>query len=767
MVSFNDVADQTRHRVRIAILIEGIPYVFCEQPMPTGTFFDEQGNAITQLEVLEPESLQVGERRIDIAKRREVGATLQVRMREDAAGTLAGLIKPRGSPTTFLTADIGRTDTLAGLAGNDVSVNDSSSFTAGTFFYIGAETFQALDAPTSGKIETVFRFMNSSQAQRHTGGTRDEEASSVFLHPPAWTGRRVYLYAGLADDAGDVEQASLLGVYALTGPPTPLNSGLWELNAESWVTNLANRMAYTGMRDVHADQTDEPQFYPRDSVDVPSDAALFLKPTTATARKAHMMMQLSDGTQSLRACEPAAFSVALYGPECLTPAPGEAQEILGRTHGELIVSMRQVYYDPGRDPVVATLQLLCSRLGDGSENNFDRLPGREPDDWGDPEWYMGANIASFVDTTSFSDFEGLGAPWVPYIDEPMTVGDIAFECAQSVGAFYYVGGTTGDKLRLKRLSDRSEVSTGTQRTVTTNDLLPETPDAVDPIESDIFHTATWRGNYDPIAGEFTAIINVVDVDVARQFPNVARLHEYESRFGSVSLTRGPVRPPAEQRLRRNVGVSDEQIEFMLRRKQRRNAQARMETTVVLPFSFVDIELGDEIVVSNSNASDLNGGTLSSHGALVIGKRVDFETGHVTLRLMLRETASYFAATVEVSSWDNVTKRATLKTDSKWIPTTDSRRTKPARELAAGWGVYFHDVSGNAYASTAVEASGIISDTVVQLTSNAASLGFTPAAGDIITVVRGAAGATNAAGYNDNDSATQTEQTPSTATSRLL
>lgn len=763
MTSYADVDELKNHRFRAAILIEGVPYVFCETAMPTSIFTDEQTNARPQLEVLEPGSLQVGERRIDLSKRREVGATLQVRLREDSSGTLAGLIKPRGDPTTFLTSDIARGASLYGGVGEDVDVDDSSAFTAGTYFYIGAECFQANAAPTAGIIEEVFRTMNGTRAQKHLGGTRDEVASSVFLHPPAWTGRRVWLYGGLEDDDGVVEDASLLAVFALTGAPVPLNAELWEINAESMVTALASKLCYVGMRDVPADGAN---FYPTDAVDVPSDSALFLKPTTATGRKAHVMMQLTDGWQSLRACEPAAFDVPLYGPELLTPTAPEAQQILGAPAGVIIASLRQVYFDPGVDPIVGTLQLLCSRLGDGFENNYDVLPGREPDDWGDPEWYMGARIADHIDTASFTAFEGLGIPWVPYIDEPITAGEVLFECCQSVGAFYYVGGTGGDQLKLKRLSDRSEVQTSATRTITTDDLLPETADAVEPIESDIFHTVTWRGNYDPIAGEFTAIINVYDRDIAQQFPTTSRILEYESRFGSVSLARGPIQATTEQRLARSSAATDEEVEFMLRRKQARNAKPRMETTVVVPFSFSDIELGDEIVVSNTNASDLNGGTLSSHGALVIGKRVNYENGNVTLRLMLRETSSFIAAAVEVSSWDNATKRATLKTDSVWIPTTDSRRTKPARELAAGWGGYLHDVGGNVYASASVAATGIISDTVIELDQNAAALGFTPAAGDVFVLLRGTSGADNAAGYNDDDSADQTQQVP-TSTSRLL
>lgn len=797
MTAYSSTPDLANHRLRVAFTIEGVPYVFTEGPISDGgtaggggggsggfdsgfssgfdvgggggggttndLFLDVQGNERPHVQCIERDSISFGENRIDLEKRRELGATLSLRIHDDTAGTLAALIKPRAEPVTFIDSTIARTTAMVGSGA--ISVDDESAFSAGDTAYIGAESFYVGSVATPGLLSNCYRqYYDGHAPQRHLGGTVAETAANVYKHPPAWTGRRLYLYAGLEGDDGLVEDVQLIGTWVLSGCPQPLNASTWDINAESLAAALAERVCYLGMQDV---QPDEATVADATTIALSTDSGKLMH-ASGLAFRSHFMLQLADGWQSLRPGTSAAFSVTVDSQDFLTPAAPQAREVINGFTASVppqILSLRQVFYAQQANPAKVALLLLCSYLGDGTEGTYDALAGREPSTWGDPEWYFGARLSETADVNvaSFLKFRAAAPTWTVYIDEPITVGELLGELCQAVGAFWFVNAS--GQIELKRYSDRGDIQAGTAETITTADLDPSSPDAVDVIETDIFHTATFRANYDPIAGEFTGLVNVYDHNIQQRFPNTARVLEFESRFASVTMSRAPTRQGGAQRLVRCAGSTDEQIEHFLRRKQRRTARPRLEMSVTCRWHKSLIELGDEVTVTNANASDGEGGTINGYSALVIGKRADFARGTVEFRLMLRERGFYIAPAVEISSWVDGTKTATLKTDSDWIPS--ARRSAPAREFAAGWDGYLHHLSGTGSPTVApCSVASIGSDTTLVLDQNAATLGFTPVSGDII-VLTGISGNANQAGYADTNHAFQTQDTPSGTPSRWL
>lgn len=760
MTAYADTADVNEHRLRTAFIIEGVPYVFTDADFTASDFQDEQASNRTQLQVIEAESLNVGESRVDLEQRRELGATLSVRLRDTTAAVLLGLFKPRADPTTFVTSTIARTTAMTG--GGTLTLDSTSALPSSGTVYIGAESFD-YSGKTATTLTSVYRAYYGGRPQRHLGGTRDEVAASVYEHPPAWTGRRLTLYGGYADSDGTIEDVQALGTWVLNAPPQPVAKDTWELSAESLAAGFAARTVYAGLQEV---EPDIDTLANQDTITLSTDAGKMLHISGGGAtRRGHVMMQLGGGWQSLRAATPAAFSVTVDGPDFCEPTYPDVSAYVPANIASIaaprIHSLRYVVYQAGVDPIDATLELLCSYLGDQVEDaTYDVHPGRERTNFGEPEWYFGARLADDVDVSSFEEFRGVGFKWTVFLDEPMTVGDLLFECCLATGTFWYVN--SSGKLALKRISENLEPSLTAPVALADADLHPEGVDALELIEADIFHTATFRANWDPLNDEYRAIVNVNDQDIANQYPNTSRTLEYESRFASVRLSRAPTRRGTpSQSIVRAGHADDSDIEWALRRAQLRSARAKREMTFTATWAKSLINVGDVVTVTNSRIPDCAGATLSGVSAMVIGKRPDFQKGSVVFRLALRGDGSQIAPAAIVSSYSaGPPVRLTLQTGDEWL--TDGNQ--PAREFGGDWACRLHHLSGAGSPTVEdVTITNIQSDTQLDLTSAPT---FTPVAGDVLTV-GDASSTTNQDGWPADDVLFQTADAPTGSPTRWL
>lgn len=697
---------QTNHRLRLYVTIAGVEQVLVEQTLTAivGTELETR----TQLAVVAPGGVQVGESSLDLDRRRQIGGDLTIRLRDTDTNQLRTLFAARTRRTTWVTEEVDKTET-------GILVSSVTGLTSPV--YIGSETITFSGTVASpAELTGCTRGVYSSRAQAHHGAAAD--GAGVFLQPPAWIGRRVTLKAVYLNDAGSAGSASTdvgtIGTYVLEEAPQFLGGNEWELRCSELSDTYASKRCYVGLVEMKTDDAVDENPLPNDGVITLSAANITQFAAPAGALQTQVRFRLQGGLVTIRTVTAVGLASITIGnvdgavtPSVFSEAIRATTSIEDRTR---YTSLQNVVYLAG-DPIEIALLLLLSEYGDAANNaTWDLLPGKARTSYGGPEWRFGAAVlAADVDITSFTALQGTAAiPWTHLLDEEVEVGDMLRDLCISVNAYWYVN--SSGQLAIARLQDKLPASTAVQSvTITDSNTGLDSDEGVRYDERAVIHSISLQGNWDPLVGKHLATIQVVDWDLMDRFGETAGRVEISSRF--ISLDLGQRVEHGAQMLRRFNGASYANVEPHLRSMQKASGRGRLYYRATCAWNASQIVPGQAVRVTNARVIDYEGGTLSSDSFLVVGRSLDIEQGLVMLDLMFLDAGVLIAPAQVIASMSTSGGK-----DSFVLSTTDAcaRNSAPARDFAVGWSVRAYDISATTPNTYTVDA--IISDTEIRMTA---------------------------------------------------
>ena len=691
---------------------------------------------------------QSGEANLDLASLRHQGASLSMSLQDTADGDLAALFAMRTRRATYLTANYNATAVSA------LHVNSSANITAGSDVYIGGETFRVKSlfaGPTlglDGLDETLGRGEYGSRQAAHYGGAG--EGASVYTTPVSWLGRRATLKQAFKRPDGSISgDDSLIGTLLTVQfkePPRFGGDGAWSLSLGELTEYFGHRRCYVGQREVQVDSEISRRFITVTAQINLDDSALELFAIPSSNFTGYVRTTYDDGHTFLHPLTGVNANnihvVLSKGPiDGGPPAPGEAE-----SGAPLVATAQYVLFMSG-DPATLVLQLLLSKVGDGTNGTYDVLPGLERTAFGGQGWRFGAGIdEADIDVAAFEALKSSGVTWTVYLEEEMSVDELLLELCRATRSFWYV--TADGLLSVSRLYDRATAAENDSTLTLLDDdsLSVDGDEGVGPVQGPVAYGVTVSANWDPFAGKYLATVETTDAELSDEFPDAQEKVSIESKFISVNVSQHRRQSPDTPLLRRVNAMGLTEIEVMSRRMQKASARARLFALATCRWINSSIEIGQQVRITNTRVPDFEGGTLSESPFLVIAKELDRATLTVRFRLMALDRGYRLAPVGVVSSWNGGSKTATLSTTDK---TTSG---SPGNDFAVNWGVQIVDVSVSPWVVDNVVISSRSSNTL----TFGSTPSFTPAAGDLIFAAFDVGLGSSAAGYGLEDATFQVD-----------
>jgi hypothetical protein len=709
---YDDLAQRSTHiDLILGLVVEGVPYVFVERTLPA-SFSILTGRA----QVTSVSAVREGEGRLDLDIRREVPATVEFSLL-DNAGVLAGLLSVNRRRSTWITAD-------ATASATTLALESTSGMTAGDTIYIGSESITIGTVASATSLTGCTRGTLGSTAALLKGSATDGDA--VYRTVPAWEGRRAWLYAWTVSASGVGLSQEILATLIIDGPPRHDGDNEWSIVCAGVMQEYMQRAVGVGLKSAKVtgpsvvDVTGDPTTitFPVD------DATAFVigdGPTWAILDTGHVLEVLS---------------ISLSPPKITVSG-----EIAHQDRGQLVkeksgnaddASTLRPLAIAGGATAYPLLWSLISTVGSGT--GFDALPGRVGADTYDAGWRFGAGIpAADIDTASF-----LARPAPSYnvlIDKERPVGEILQEWCYLSGSAIVT--TSAGQLRAIPMSHPRSTSTVT---IGADAIVPDTRIEVVADESTITPLVTVQCDYSPLTQEHRAEINLIDDDKIKRYPRSPRRREISLMSIGCSDARGV---GAGDSWRASASMSAGEIATVVADiVSGESALARVTVSLTVTLDKLSVRLGDVVQIgsvlpSGFNAPDMAGGTISGSYARVIARRPDYDAGTVGLTLELLEALLHVcpAATIASIAGDTVTLATTGPEVSG---------TSPANDFFVGCGVRVHDRSASTFDTLTVIA--IPSTTSLQLS---AVPSFAIAGGTdylVLSPLDGATSGTTVSGY---------------------
>lgn len=693
------LSSATGRELRLAIVIQGIPFVFqqgrtslIDAVVGLAGFGGVVGMKHTRHFGLG--KVEQAAKELDMQKRRMIGGGLTVELIDDSANALRALFTPRKRRVAFLSGDA----TAAALA-MDVTdvlaqIPDPGAVAA---LYVGGETitYDGRTAPTT--INIAERGAFGSEAAVHFGGS--EQGEGVFTTPPSWIGRRVKLIGYFEKDDGTTTAslAQVLDTYRLEEAPKYLGNGSWQMQCSHLSDEFAVRKVGSGINDFNG------------SAPVVSGNL---------ALKSLALQRWIQGTLKTQALvESDGGDVEIYNITSATSLTATTDGVFGRIQPSAVTLPLQpkrfrhiaVLDASNTTPGQKILQMLTSKVGDGTNGAYDVLGGFNRTRFGGFEFHFGAGInLSDISDTSFLDVGGAGG-WSNVIDGERSVEDVLFDFCLQLECFWYVDST--GRLTVKRLAEDQSIAP----TTVNNDTIIGEPEVTYDEEA-IAPRISLKCNYDPVSGEFEGTVNVVDVDLAARYPSATDTLELESR----SVVVDPVAVGDSGTLPRpSIGLAG--VEVALRRMQVSNGRGRALVRFSAHLDLMTLDLG-QIVQLTAAVPNFESGDVAQAGRVVsVGPRID--EGEVDVVVELLDRAFVIAPACVIASRAGAV--LTLQTTGP-----ECASTSPANMFGVGNFVAHWDVS-----ASLLEVNEIIARPAGNQITLAAAPTFAHGTGDFITVTQ--------------------------------
>ena len=392
-------------------------------------------------------------------------------------------------------------------------------------------------------------------------------------------------------------------------------------------------------------------------------------------------------------------------------------------NGGVELELRQVQIVV-QDAAIAALQIMCSILGDGANGSYDVLPGRAPGaDF--PGVQVGAGIPEdWVDVAAWEALEGIGGQCVFYLEEETRLLDfLVNEIAWRLGGYVYVTGE--GKISFQRY--RAAVPAIEANSLAKADILAGSVSVLDD-ESETIGRVSIECNFDPGSREFLSKQTIVFADLMGTYGDDLPAIELQSTSlwigGSGSTLSSP--PSSQWEL-----ISSFDRIYSRTKDGVRKVRFRLpwqKHTTYLPgytFKLTDDRLPDF-------AGDVG---ISSRTHEVISASPDPTTGALEVEAEEIPKGFVIAPTAIVASYNAGTGVATLDT------TTDYHGSEPGFDFPVGADIIVFDADATPTFSVSQQTT---ITAVTASTMTFSSSGFTPAAGDIITLFADTLTSTNVA-----------------------
>lgn len=679
---YEDLAQTGAHKdLTLGLLIEGVPYALMERVVSSSF-----GSVSNRTQIACITSLKQGAAQLDMDQRREVAATLDVDIVDDNSLSIQSLFSVVKRRATWVKSN-------ATAASANLSVFNASALSPGQTIYIGSESV-TIGTVVGTTLGTCVRGAFDSKAFAVTGDLTDGE--SVYVVPPSWQGRRVFLYGYTPTSQ------QLLGVFVIDESPKHNGDREWSLRMAGIAQEFFERPVGFGL------QTSPATWQSSAIVGGRRVDTLVCENKTA--------MRKSSAFPSYVALESNGGSIGIYEIESHDALTGNlkvyADTLFGsqRFSFRLVTLARQIAFVSEEGGATMLKYLMLSREGQGATVN-DKLPGRLPSRFDDGGWSIGAGIdVADVDTASF------GAVVSPLstliVDKESKLSDYLREfCLLSNCA---VVTTSSGQLRLINLSK----SRGAVATIDANTLLPDSRIDVTADEGTVYPYATIKLGYSPISGDYTAEMNLVDAALAKRYPRMPnRLNLEFKSIGCLEARRidaDPFEHPADM----SSGLRLASLVKLLRSTGGGNAIRKLSVDVSL--SLLSLNLGDVVALGSlindyANLPDMRGGTLSGSNCRVISLRPDYDAGRITLGLQVLDKQLFVCPAAVIASF--VGTVLTLSTT-----TPEANIATPGDNFSVGMSVRVFDISGAVYAVKTITAVSATTVTIDSATAFALQAG---------------------------------------------
>ena len=682
MTLYDDLAQRSAHvRLILGLVVDGVPHVFVESPIPSSFAILTGRTQITAVS-----SVREGEGRLDLDTRREVSATVDFGLL-DNAGVLASLLAVNRRRSTWITADATAVATV-------LTLESTSGMTAGDVIYIGSESITIGAVASAVSLTGCTRGTLGTTAALLKGTATDGDA--VYRYVPAWEGRRAWLYGWTVSASGIGLSQEILATLIIDGPPRHNGDNEWSIVCAGVMQEYMQRAVGVGLKPA---KVTGPSI-----IDVTVDPTTIYFPVddpTAFVVGAYPIFAVLDTGQILEV-----LAVSLVSSTIMVKGRATHQNISklmkersGMT--DEASSLRPLAIVDGGS-AYPLLWSLISTVGSGV--GFDLLSGRVGANTYDAGWRFGAGIAAAdIDTASF-----IARPALSYnvlIDKERPVGEILQEWCYLSGSAIVT--TATGQLRAIPISHPRSTSTVT---IDADVIIPDTRIEVLADESTITPLVTVQCDYSPLTQEHRAEINLIDEDKLKRYPRSPRRREISLLSIGCSDARG-------------VGVGDSwRASAMLSAGEiatviadivsGESALARVTVSLNVTIDKLSVRLGDVVLIGSDlpnglDVPDMAGGTIAGSYARVIARRPNYDAGTVGLTLEILEPLLHVcpAATIASIAGDTVTLATTGPEVSG---------ASPANDFFVGCGVHVHDRSASLFDTLTVLA--IPSSTTLQLSS---------------------------------------------------
>ncbi len=669
----------------------------------------------TYLQCVLSNGFNFGASRLDLERRKQIGGSVSVDLRDTDTRQLRALFAPRTPAKAYLES------TLPAATTNSVDISTAAGLSNNTLVYLASETIfsEAFVAGTPSTMTKMARGRFDSEAKTHLGSSSETpKGVDVFTSPPGFTGRRAKVRAGYLKDDGTFDSFDIVGVYRLDQAPSYIGADTWQFNFVDLSGFFENRKAYVGYEEmkVHSES-----FFPE--VQLSADTISVFSTTGSETTYAFISGEWSEDSGNdgnvfglVEYTSSATAISGVFGSDLISPTLTGIVANPLLTRSIKINAAQHVFFLSG-DPVAIFLKIALSKTGDGSNSaTYDVLPGADRTSYGGYEFSMGARIdASDIDISSFEELSGTGLPITVVLKEQMSIGELLEALCLSTRSFWYV--TSLGKLSIRRLRQKvSALAAAGLTSITDANTLVDTSGAISLDQNILSSIVSVKANYSIIDGEYNFTETVFDAELFSSFPDQDGVHEIESRFLHIN---GGITPRGF-RLNSAMSVDWNMVGVALRRIQKSFARGLLLHKIRADWSVLGINAGDIVTVTNSTTPDYEGSTLSAKNFLVSERKINTITGEISLVGNVQEKGFLIAPSGAISSYNSGTTTITFNaSDSSW------GGNDPTDHFYANQDIYIYDVTGAVKEAATV---GSITNATVMILSMAPS--FTPAAGDI-------------------------------------
>lgn len=691
-------ASDRGHNLRLYVTIQGIPYTFHgDANFPSTLLFGTTGLGIVK-------SINQSETRLNVARRREEGASLTVRMQDDESGTLAALFAPRQYRKAFVTSSVTET--------GDIDVSSVGRLDAAGTVWIDGEavTYTSIVGSTlTGCTRGAF----STEAEAHLGGA--DNGASVFTVPPSWEGRRATLFGYFipqnvspqAYAAAALSLQGTLGKFIVSEAPKQVGAVEWELTCGSLIEEFGSKKVGGGYADVQiADENRTTTTNGSGNVELVVGAgANFDQFTLGTPGLTYIKLKAGDRS-SIQGV------VSLVGTDTVEFTHGA---IIADLDGVDVDEARHIGYLPNSGSI---LWAILSRLGDGANGTYDVLPGFTPSDFGPRgSLRMGAGILEAeVDTDSFIE-RARAMMWDYYIDEEIDLADLLYDFNLASDSATII--SRDGQMKAVPLA---EDGTASVMTIDASLVADKAPLLMSYDESQIYPRVEIDLNYDPLSKKYLVHENFFDADLQKRYKHREARLELKSRAlvvdreGQNPAGRGSISLPA--------------LGDMVRRIQAAEGRGRVFIgPVACHLPVLKAQVGDIVTLDGLTVGDGEGGTvLTLHPARIVAMNPGAYGPTIGVTFQLLDKLWRVAPACTIAS--RAAAVLTLNTADIGIPDAF-----PGRMFGDGQAVEIWDVSAGVKADRTVLSH---TDTTITLSSapafaNEANVDFVKlAAQDVVT-----------------------------------